>query len=97
MSPHRISRRTFMKSLSLAAAAAMIPAPLRAAQGKRPKNIVLIYADDLGYGDVSCYGARDFETPNIDRIAAEGVRFTHAHSASATCTSAISPAFGSLT
>jgi len=75
-----------MKSLSLAAAAAMIPAPLRAAQGKRPKNIVLIYADDLGYGDVSCYGARDFETPNIDRIAAEGVRFTHAHSASATCT-----------
>ncbi len=86
MSPHRISRRTFMKSLSLAAAAAMIPAPLRAAQGKRPKNIVLIYADDLGYGDVSCYGARNFETPNIDRIASEGVRFTHAHSASATCT-----------
>jgi len=51
-----------------------------------PPNIVLIYADDLGYGDVSCYGARRARTPNIDRIAREGVRFTHAHSPSSTCT-----------
>ena len=86
MSTHNISRRTFMKSLSLAAAAALAPVPLWAAESKRPKNIVLIYADDLGYGDVSCYGATDFKTPNIDQIASEGVRFTNAHSASATCT-----------
>jgi hypothetical protein len=39
-------------------------------------NILFILADDLGYADVSCYGRRDFTTPNIDRIAAEGVRFT---------------------
>lgn len=58
---------------------------LRAAQPRQP-NIVLIYADDLGYGDVSANGARRARTPNIDRIAREGVRFTHAHSPSATCT-----------
>src|ERR671922_2109893 len=49
-------------------------------------NIVLIYADDLGYGDVSCYGATRVKTPNIDRLAAEGLRFTDAHSPAATCT-----------
>ncbi len=49
-------------------------------------NIVLIYADDLGYGDVSCYGATRIQTPNIDRLAREGLRFTDAHCSSATCT-----------
>jgi arylsulfatase A-like enzyme len=47
---------------------------------------VLIYADDLGYGDVSAYGARRLTTPNIDRLAREGVRFTDAHAAASTCT-----------
>jgi len=55
------------------------------AAGRLP-NIVFMYADDLGYGDVSCYGARSVKTPNIDRLAASGIRFTHAHSPSATCT-----------
>src|SRR3954451_11467318 len=49
-------------------------------------NIVLIYADDIGYGDTSCYGATAVQTPNIDRLAREGLRFTDAHSAAATCT-----------
>jgi arylsulfatase A-like enzyme len=49
-------------------------------------NIVFILADDLGYADVSCYGRRDFTTPNIDRIAAEGVRFTQSYANSAVCT-----------
>lgn len=49
-------------------------------------NIVLIYADDLGWGDVGCYGARAIPTPHIDRLAREGLRFTDAHSTSATCT-----------
>ena len=49
-------------------------------------NIILIYADDLGYGDVGCYGATKVQTPNIDRLAKEGLRFTDGHSASATCT-----------
>jgi arylsulfatase A-like enzyme len=80
-----MSRRSFMGSIGLAAAAAMVPIKLRAAEKKLP-NIVLIYADDLGYGDVGCYGATKFKTPNIDRIASQGVRFTNAHSPSATCT-----------
>src|ERR1700756_828775 len=49
-------------------------------------NILFILADDLGYADVSCYGRRDFTTSNIDRIAAEGVRFTQAYANSAVCT-----------
>ncbi|MEO1529360.1 MAG: arylsulfatase [Planctomycetota bacterium] len=48
-------------------------------------NIVLINADDLGYGDVGCYGATKIQTPHIDRLAAEGRRFTDAHTASAVC------------
>ena len=49
-------------------------------------NIVLIYADDLGYGDLSCYGATQIQTPNIDKLAKQGLRFTNAHATSATCT-----------
>lgn len=49
-------------------------------------NVVLIFADDLGYGDLSCYGATKVQTPNIDKLAAAGRRFTDAHSASAVCT-----------
>ena len=49
-------------------------------------NVVLIFADDLGYGDLGCYGATKLKTPNIDRLAQEGRRFTDAHSASAVCT-----------
>jgi arylsulfatase A-like enzyme len=56
-----------------------------ASAAERP-NIVLICADDLGYGDVGCYGATAVETPNIDRLAREGLRFTDGHSAAATCT-----------
>lgn len=48
-------------------------------------NIVLINADDLGYGDLGCYGATKLKTPNIDRLAREGRRFTDAHAASAVC------------
>ena len=49
-------------------------------------NVVLIYIDDLGYGDVSCYGATKIQTPNTDRLAATGIRFTNGHSSSASCT-----------
>lgn len=57
--------------------------PLRATE--RP-NVIVIMADDLGYGDVSCYGATSLQTPNIDRLAAEGHRFTSGYCSASTCT-----------
>jgi arylsulfatase A-like enzyme len=65
--------------------AALLAIAVQAPAATTP-NIVLIYADDIGYGDLSCYGAMAVRTPNIDRIAREGLRFTDGHSASATCT-----------
>lgn len=53
---------------------------------KNKPNIILIYTDDLGYGDVSCYGAKSVQTPNVDKLAAGGIRFTDAHCTAATCT-----------
>jgi arylsulfatase A-like enzyme len=50
-----------------------------------PPNVVIIYADDLGYGDVGAYGATEIPTPHIDQLARDGVRFTDGHSTSATC------------
>lgn len=49
-------------------------------------NMLVIMADDLGFGDVSCYGAKALETPHIDRLAAEGVRFTSGYCSASTCT-----------
>lgn len=57
--------------------------PVTAAE--RP-NIVMIYTDDVGYGDVGCYQGSNFPTPHIDRLAAQGLRFTDAHCSAATCT-----------
>lgn len=53
---------------------------------KGKPNVICIYADDLGYGDLSCYGATNIQTPNLDKLAAEGIRFTNGHATSATCT-----------
>lgn len=51
----------------------------------RPPNIVIVYADDLGYGDVGCFGAKGYETPHLDRMAREGIRFTDFYVAQAVC------------
>jgi arylsulfatase A-like enzyme len=67
-------------SPSLAAAAAE-----QAEASKRPPNVVLILTDDLGYGDVACYGQQRIKTPNIDRLAAEGMRFTDFYAGSTVC------------
>lgn len=85
MPSNNLTRRTFLNTMGATAAASLMPRKAFTASSK-PKNIVLIYADDLGYGDVSCYGATKFKTPNIDRLAANGLRFSNAHSSSATCT-----------
>ena len=55
------------------------------AENRQP-NVVIIYIDDLGYGDVSCYGATEINTPNVDKLAENGLMFTNGHCSSATCT-----------
>src|SRR6478672_4783982 len=77
-----MNRRQFLQTLSAGTATGL----LGAAKPASKPNIVFIYADDLGYGDVGCYGAKAVSTPNIDALAAHGLRFTDAHATSATCT-----------
>jgi arylsulfatase A-like enzyme len=81
----RIDRRQFLQQLSLAAAALATRDAAAAAPSTKP-NIVLILSDDVGYGDISSYGATHIRTPHIDSIATTGLRFTNAHSDAATCT-----------
>ena len=71
-----LNRRQFLGTLGAA-----IPA---LAQTKKP-NIVFILADDLGYGDLGCYGQKVIATPNLDQLAAEGMRFTQSYAGSTVC------------
>ena len=66
-------------------AGASLTVPLAQAASRLP-NIIFIYADDLGYGDLGCYGAKAIKTPNLDRMAAEGLRMTNFYSVSPVCT-----------
>src|SRR5712692_8634081 len=72
---------------SLAGFAAEAPlSPLQARLlAKHKPNIIFILADDLGYGDLGCYGQTRIKTPNIDRLAAEGMRFTQCYAGSTVC------------
>ena len=82
-----VTRRTLLCNTALGTAALAAGGIGAYAQpASKPPNIVFILADDLGYADVSCYGRRDFTTPNIDRIAARGVRFLQGYANSAVCT-----------
>ncbi len=71
--------------LLLAAFAACLVLSAKAAEPTRP-NIVIIFADDLGWGDLGCYGHPNIRTPHLDRMAAEGMRFTEFYSAAEVCT-----------
>jgi hypothetical protein len=68
-------------------ASALVVLPLSQVLGEeaRRPNIVFILADDLGYTDLACYGSQFYETPNIDRLAAEGVRFTDGYTCGPNC------------
>ena len=63
----------------------VLPRPGPAADPARPPNIVFILADDLGYGDLGCYGQKRIQTPNLDRMAAEGMRFTQFYAGDTVC------------
>jgi len=80
-----LSRRSFVQTLGGLLAGGMMGA-LRAAEAPAAKpNVVIVIADDLNRSDVSCYGGRNVQTANIDRVAAEGVRFDYAFTATAMC------------
>lgn len=73
-------------AIGLASCVAAGTQPGGAAKAQRLPNIVILYADDLGYGDLGSYGAKGIPTPNIDRLARRGLRLTDAHATAATCT-----------
>jgi len=75
-----ILRATFVASAAFAVVAVGAASP-----ALRPPNVVLIFCDDMGYADVGCYGAKGYKTPNIDRLAKQGVRFTDFYVAQAVC------------
>lgn len=82
-----MQRRDFLKATVLGAAAGLpsfCAEMVSPATAKRP-NVVFILADDLGYADLGCYGQKKIKTPNIDRLAAEGMRFTQAYSGNPVC------------
>ena len=88
----RLSRRTFLRNIGLTTAAITTLSidgcntPVgRTGKNKRKPNIIYILADDLGYGDLGCYGQRKIKTPNLDKMAAEGMKFTQHYAGSTVC------------
>jgi len=77
-------RRDFLRWLGAGAAAAILPGRARGAPPKRP-NFVFFLVDDLGWKDLGCYGSTFYDTPNLDRLAASGMRFTDAYAACPVC------------
>jgi len=79
----KISRREFIQALGLGAAALTVPGCAKPTT--RKPNFVIIFTDDQGYADVGCFGAEGFETPHLDRMAAEGAKFTDFYAAAPVC------------
>ncbi len=77
-----MQRRQFLKQIGAASASVGL---LTAQATPKPLNFVFILADDLGWTDLSCYGSDLNETPNLDRLAKEGIRFTDAYAACPVC------------
>src|SRR5688572_4821221 len=71
-----------LRTVTIAVAMMSLAVPATAA---RQPNVIFILADDLGYTDVACFGSKYYETPNIDRLAAEGMRFTNGYAGGPNC------------
>src|ERR1039458_3640960 len=72
-------------NLLLAGIMALLANAPAAVQAEKPPNLVIIMADDLGYGDLGCYGPPSIRTPNLDRMASQGMRFTDFYVAACVC------------
>ncbi|MBI9017726.1 MAG: arylsulfatase [Phycisphaerae bacterium] len=96
-SQHKVTRRNFLKSCSFAAGAFALTSSAVNGQvqiansnakvrlGRKLPNVIHILADDLGYGDLGCYGQKKIKTPNIDKLAAEGMKFTQHYAGNTVC------------
>jgi len=84
----RVTRRGFLTASAGAAAALALPDTAARGQGQAesPPNFIIIFTDDQGYNDVGCFGSRLIQTPRLDRMAAEGMKFTDFYVAAAVCT-----------
>lgn len=80
-----VTRRQFIAG-ALAASATTKAGAQKRSNSQVRSNILFILADDMGWGDLSCYGRPDYKTPNLDKLASQGIRFTNAYSAAPVCT-----------
>src|SRR6185436_18129405 len=81
----RLARPRYLRLFLWWLATGLACLPLAGAAAPAPPNVVLILADDLGWTDLSCYGSDLYETPHLDRLAREGMKFTQAYSACTVC------------
>ncbi len=79
-------RKTYLTIILAAPCAALALAAKNTTSARQRPNVIIILADDLGYGDLGCYGAKGVTTPNADRLARQGIRFTDTHAVAATST-----------
>jgi len=86
MKKSEMNRREFIKAVGITIPLCMSGGKLAAESISEKPNFVIIFCDDLGYADVGCFGAKGFETPNLDRMAAEGMRVTDFYVAAPSCT-----------
>ena len=82
----KLDRRAFLRGLGAGAAALAAPRWVAGATARSRPNFIVIYADDQGYGDMACYGSKKLKTPNWDRMAAEGMKFTDFYVTAPVCT-----------
>ena len=75
-----LTRRDFLKSAAIVAVAVALPSQASAKTAKSVPNIILLMADDLGFGDVGFNGNKEIKTPHLDQMAADGMRFTRFYS-----------------
>lgn len=83
--PRIVHRRSFLKTAAVCATASVWGGCWGTESRANSPNIILIFADDLGYGDLGCYGSTTIHTPNLDRLANEGIRFTDYRSVCSVC------------
>lgn len=79
-------RNHILQNFLMATVMLLVAVPAVLAEKASPPNFVILFADDLGYGDLSCYGHPTIRTPNLDRMAGEGMRFTQFYAAASVCT-----------